>query len=280
MRERFSLIKNALCIDVDDLVGSCQEAGLISMNEKQYHVDKETEYLLDSLEKLNIQATFFIPGFVTSHFPNLVQEISKRNHEIASHGTQHIYVKQFSPQEFAEDIKKSKNRLEDLSGKKIDIYKAPIWGIFSDTLWALDVLVEQGFRYDNTLMPKVLRPLGKSVHEPVYFENGLISIPPTHGTLGRFLIPLYGGFYNAYIPERLQFYFFSRMNQKGIPFNFYFHPFEFRSNHSLRERYQLNFRTGLYSHHAGRYESLLPRLSQKFKLTTLSQAYSEVWNKG
>ena len=271
-------IKNALCIDVDDLIASVQEAEILGASRYPYHVEKETEYLLEKLASLGLKATFFIPGFVTNNYSKTVRLISENGHEVASHGTKHTWVRKQSKNDFLEDVKKSKADLENITGSSVDTFKAPIWGIDKETLWALDTLVEAGFRCDHSLMPHLFRELGKDPKLPAKISNGLLLIPPTHfHTMGR-SIPMFGGFYNAYWPQFLQKSVYKKMNNKNLPFNFYFHPFEFKSQFSWFERFKISFRVGVYSAHAGVYEKYLPRLMKHFEFSTLKESYKEYWN--
>lgn len=269
------MILNALCIDVDDLIASFQEAGYLTSSPFGYFVEKETYSLLEGLDDLKIKATFFIPGFVTTNFPSLVKLIAEQGHDIASHGTCHKLVKYFSPKEFAEDIRCSKYNLENLSGLPVDTFKAPIWGIDKHNLWALDILANEGIKIDHSLMPSPLKKLNLDPLRPSYLENGLLVIPPTHYYFYNFAFPVFGGFYNAYQPSSLQAYLFNNLNINNIPFNYYFHPFEYKCETNKIQRIRANFNLGLYSAHAGVYEKHLSYLANKFNFSTLKEAYKE-----
>ena len=58
-----------------------------------------------------------------------------------------------APDQFRKDIRKSKSILEDIIGERILGYRAPSYSITKQTLWALDILVEEGFIYDSSIFP-------------------------------------------------------------------------------------------------------------------------------
>lgn len=266
---------NALCIDVDDLGGAFYEQGILSDSGK-VHVDYETHQVLDHLDTLNVKATFFVPGYTSKHVPKLVKDICDRGHELACHGDVHCYVDSFDAVGFAKDVKVSKERLEDLSGAKVDMYKAPAWSITPSCLWAYDVLVENGFRVDHSAMPATKRALGQKAERHMPFDyNGLLVIPPSSLKFLGKVIPVPGGFYNAYMPVWLQLSIASSYNTKGFPYNYYFHPFEHSPHQDTKALAKTSVHTRLYSNHAGVFRSHLEALCEKLEFSTLSAAYKE-----
>lgn len=99
------------------------------------------------------KATFFCLGWVAERFPHLIKEIHAQGHEIASHGYNHRMITSMSPDEFRKDVRKSKAILEDLIGKRILGYRAPSYSINRQTLWALEILAEEGYLYDSSIFP-------------------------------------------------------------------------------------------------------------------------------
>ena len=83
----------------------------------------------------------------------LVKEIHRRGHEIASHGYGHQVIYHQTPKEFRHDIKLAKNILEDLTGDEVIGYRAPTYSITKETLWGLNVLAEEGYKYDSSVFP-------------------------------------------------------------------------------------------------------------------------------
>lgn len=99
------------------------------------------------------KATFFCLGWVAKHYPRLITEIHARGHEIACHSYDHRVITAISPEKFREDVRRSKEILEDLTGDTVLGYRAPSFSITDDTLWALEILAEEGFLYDSSIFP-------------------------------------------------------------------------------------------------------------------------------
>jgi hypothetical protein len=100
-----------------------------------------------------VRATFFVLGWIAEHCPGLVREIRAQGHEIACHGYAHQLIYGQSLKTFREDIKKAKAILEDITGDAVIGYRAPSYSITGDSLWAFEVLMEEGFRYDSSVFP-------------------------------------------------------------------------------------------------------------------------------
>ncbi len=267
---------NALCVDVDDLAGSSQELGR-NVRDAEYCLERELDTLLSELDDLQISATFFVPGYALQRSPKLIREIAERGHDVASHGTKHDRIERLGPQQFQSDVADNKHLLEDCIGSLVDTYKAPCWSISQHTLWAYDVLIAAGFEIDHTAMPRVRMALGQPRHrlEPFRYEDRLLIIPPTTINVTGLPVRFCGGFYNAYVPASLQAFLLRRIGAaENIPFNFYFHPYEYSPAAANKAfvKYRSLFLT-LYAAHAGIYRQHLRHLARNFRFGTLKSAY-------
>ena len=56
-----------------------------------------------------------------------------------------------TPDEFRADLRRAKTAVEQAGGVAVSGYRAPSFSIVRETLWALDVLLEEGFEYDGQL---------------------------------------------------------------------------------------------------------------------------------
>jgi polysaccharide deacetylase family protein (PEP-CTERM system associated) len=101
----------------------------------------------------SVKATFFILGWIAERYPQLIKEIHSQGHEIACHGYAHRLIYEQSPEEFREDVRKAKAVLEDITGGPVIGYRAPSYSITRDSLWAFEVLLEEGFQYDSSVFP-------------------------------------------------------------------------------------------------------------------------------
>lgn len=116
-------------------------------------VERNTDQVLALLDECGVCGTFFILGWVAERHPRLVRRIRDAGHETACHSYWHRPVYQLSREAFREDTRKAKSLLEQITGAPIWGYRAPSFSVVRKSLWALEVLVEEGFRYDASIFP-------------------------------------------------------------------------------------------------------------------------------
>jgi len=149
-------IRNAMTVDVEDYFQVSAFAPHIprkSWTTISCRVEGNVDRILALLDEKQAKATFFTLGWIAERYPAMVKRIVSNGHEVASHGWAHQLVSDQEPQEFLDDIVRSKNLLEDISGQKIIGYRAPSFSIGSNNLWALDLLEEAGYRYSSSIYP-------------------------------------------------------------------------------------------------------------------------------
>ncbi|MEO8172287.1 MAG: polysaccharide deacetylase family protein [Sediminibacterium sp.] len=111
------------------------------------------DVILQHLSDNNLKGTFFILGWIAERYPEVVKKIAKDGHEIAGHSYYHELVHRMKPKEFFEDTDKTLKILQDITGEKVVIYRAPAFSITEETPWAFDVLAELGIEYDCSIFP-------------------------------------------------------------------------------------------------------------------------------
>ncbi|MBE9535135.1 MAG: polysaccharide deacetylase family protein, partial [Proteobacteria bacterium] len=94
-----------------------------------------------------IRATFFVLGWIAERLPNLVREIRKRGHEVASHGYYHNLCNHQSYEDLKTDLTDSKKLLEDIISAPVYGYRAPSFAINEDIL---KVIEDCGYLYDSS----------------------------------------------------------------------------------------------------------------------------------
>jgi polysaccharide deacetylase family protein (PEP-CTERM system associated) len=124
-------------------------------NRFESRVQRTTERLLDLLVKENVRATFFVLGWVAERHPALVRTILKAGHEVASLGYSHEMISAQTPEQFREDVRKAKMVLENILAQPVLGFRAPGFRITQDTIWALRILVEEGYVYDSSASPNL-----------------------------------------------------------------------------------------------------------------------------
>ena len=147
---------NIMTVDVEDYFQVSAFEGRVSRlrwPQFESRVCRNTERLLEILEAAGVRATFFVLGWVGERYPSLVRRIAAAGHELASHGYDHRLVSAMSAGEFREDLRRARNALEAAAGLPVLGYRAPSFSITRESLWALDVLIEEGYRFDASVYP-------------------------------------------------------------------------------------------------------------------------------
>lgn len=200
-----------------------------SWEERPSRVERNTERMLELLAAREIRCTCFVLGWVAEKVPTLIERIAEAGHEIASHGYGHELIYTQSQDEFRQDILRSKEHLEDLTGQAVRGYRAPS---FSITDWAIPILQECGFTYDSSSFPTVAHDrygrlsgmeAGRPIVElaPGFFEVCVSCLP-----LGARGVPWGGGGYFRAIPYPVFRRGVKRILRAGRPYVFYIHPWE------------------------------------------------------
>jgi polysaccharide deacetylase family protein (PEP-CTERM system associated) len=147
---------NALTIDVEEHFHPNAMDDAVSpdqWDELPQRAASSTYRLIDMLDELNVHATFFVLGWVAERQRQLIKEIARRGHEIACHGHRHRLVYRLTREEFRTDVSHAKRLLEELTGTPVVGFRAASCSLVESTLWALDVLIEEGFEYDSSIFP-------------------------------------------------------------------------------------------------------------------------------
>lgn len=157
---------NALTIDVEDYFQVQAFSRIVRFEDwDQYEcrIEHNTYRLLEIINtpatssslqhRLPRKATFFCLGWIAERYPRLIRDIHQEGHEIACHGYAHKLIYRQSPEEFRSDLRMAKTILEDLTGAGINGYRAPGYSITSHSTWAIDILLEEGFKYDSSIFP-------------------------------------------------------------------------------------------------------------------------------
>lgn len=230
---------NALTIDVEDYFQVNAFARHVRFDDWDSYplrVDVNTLRILDLLDEFGIRATFFILGWVAERRPALVKEISHRGHEVACHGYGHQLIFDIGSEAFREDIRRAKQIIEDQCGVVVNGYRAPSYSITEKSLWALDILIEEGFRYDSSIFPVYHDTYG--IPDASRFpgvlqrESGLImefpltTLPITVAGW-NYHLPIAGGGYLRFLPVSLIKHGMEKVNlSENQPTVLYFHPWE------------------------------------------------------
>jgi polysaccharide deacetylase family protein (PEP-CTERM system associated) len=223
---------NAMTIDVEDYFQVEAFASTIARSDWDRlprRVERNTGRVLDILAEAEVQATFFMLGWVARRHPALVRRIVDEGHELASHGADHIRIDRQSPEQFRRDVQTSKRILEDQGGVPVCGYRAPTFSLGRGTAWAHAILGEEGYRYSSSVYPVRHDLYGapgapRTAFAPV---PGIIEVPLTTVRLLGIDVPASGGGYFRLFPYPLSRWLVARAARvNDAPAIFYMHPWE------------------------------------------------------
>jgi len=229
MSIRADKIKNALSIDVEDWYQGILQVKQEDWPKYENRVKHGLDNILTILDAHKIKATFFILGYLAEKQPGIVSMISGAGHEIASHGYWHKLVYRLTPQEFREDVTRSKVAIESITKKKVRGYRAPFFSIVKDSLWALEILNDLGFDYDSSIFPMKNFLYGiPDADGNIYKISGtnMTEFPLSVLKISGFRFPVCGGFYLRSLPYWISACGIRSFNRKGHPAVVYMHPWE------------------------------------------------------
>lgn len=210
-------------------------------------LEKGLDPLVALLDRHGVKATFFVLGDVAERHPVVVRELAAAGHEIGCHGHVHEFVYKQTPVEFRDDLQRARDTIESASGVRPVTYRAPYFSITQESLWALEILVEEGFATDSSIFPvqndRYGIPDAPAVpHRRQTPAGELLEIPmrPLE-VLGR-NIPFSGGAYLRILPWWAQVLAWKLAEHRGTPMVAYIHPWELDPDHprvELRRRVAL-----------------------------------------
>jgi polysaccharide deacetylase family protein (PEP-CTERM system associated) len=277
---------NILSVDVEEYFHPSEIQRTVKMEQWSSlpsRVEMETNRVLDLLARHSVHATFFVLGWVAERFPALVRKIAEAGHEIGCHSYAHQLVYDLTPAEFRQDTERAVAAIAEASGVIPEAYRAPSYSITRKSWWALEILVECGFRRDSSIYPvahdrygipgfnrhaqHVRTPSGSILEVPIAtteLRNGSVS-------------PVGGGAYLRLLPYRYTAAGIRRINgreQKSACI--YFHPWEIDPEQPrLAEGLVSRLRT--YTGMRGM-ERKLDRLLTEFKFSTMASVFPQISN--
>lgn len=273
-------LQNALSVDVEDYF---QVAALKPAIRRQdwdtfeSRVELNTRRLMELFARFKVKATMFTLGWVAERFPGLVREMRDSGHELALHGYDHRSLTEMTAEEFRADLRKAKTILEDISGAQVIGYRAPNYSVVRKTLWALDILGEEGFRYDSSIFPIRHDRYGipDSPRFPWRIPNGngplMMEFPISTIRIAGINFPFVGGGYLRHFPGAVCRWGIKHLNTvEHQPAIVYVHPWEIDPGQPrVPVRWLTRFR---HYHNLDRTESRLEALLSEFRFTTVRAA--------
>jgi polysaccharide deacetylase family protein (PEP-CTERM system associated) len=192
---------------------------------------RNTMTTLDLLDEYKLKATFFALGWVADAVPELIHDVVARGHDIASKGYFHRHIREFSRDEFRDDCARAREALERASGRSVDGYRVAQRWLRPDDLWALDVLAEEGYKFDSSIRPLFRQyshePWRRFVHQHHHGENTILEVPISTAKVMGYDIPIAGANYFRQLPFSLVQRAVRQWDRNvPSPFVMYFHVWE------------------------------------------------------
>jgi polysaccharide deacetylase family protein (PEP-CTERM system associated) len=237
---------------------------------RQWKARERIAHLIDLLLAHRRTATFFIVGELAERYPDLVRRIAESGFEIGSHSYSHLRMDAGNRAACIEDISRSKDVLEQISGAAVVGYRSPTWTASLGDDWLWDHLITLGFRYDSSLFP-VRTHLYGSYDNPVRpfrLRPQLLEIPPSVWARAGVRLPYGGGFYFRIYPGWLTRWFIDsdlRCDRSPVV---YMHPWDFEVERDRIETGRLNRFIGNVN--AGRSWERLSRLVARYPTRSLA----------
>lgn len=85
----------------------------------------KTKQILDVCDKYNVKVTFFLVGFWTEKYPELVKEIADRGHAIGTHSETHPKMTGLSAAKQQTELVSSVKKITDITFKDVKIFRPP-----------------------------------------------------------------------------------------------------------------------------------------------------------
>jgi polysaccharide deacetylase family protein (PEP-CTERM system associated) len=223
---------NAFTVDLEEWFHICGGPPVVA---EEHWVDlpsrirPTTHILLDLLDGAGVRATFFVVGWIAERYPDLIQDVIAAGHEIGSHGHLHRRVFELGREHLVADVKASVAALQAAGVGDVTLFRAPEWSINDRSLWALDLLVGEGFLLDASMAPVHL------VGSPSYpryphvrnTEGGqIVEAPPLVGDRFGQAFPFGWGWGLRMSSPRRVLRAIERMNRQDMPAVLMVHPWE------------------------------------------------------
>jgi polysaccharide deacetylase family protein (PEP-CTERM system associated) len=272
---------NILTVDLEDWFHICGIEHTIppsSWPRLESRIRRNTEKILDILAEEDVRATFFVVGYVAERHPDLITTIRKAGHEIACHGYAHQRIYEMTPDAFREDTRRAIRLLSAITQEPIVGYRAPEWSIREDSLWALDILCEEGVRYDASMAPVAVignQGYPRVPHRKELPGGTLWEFPPLVGKTPLVNLPLGGGWGLRIFPYGAIRSAIRKLNAGGQPAVIFLHPREFDLKNPRVRRLPLSLRFVLGARIV-RTERRLRRLLADFRFTTVSSVLDRI----
>tara|TARA_R110000765_G_scaffold202016_1_gene307334 strand:- start:162 stop:1013 length:852 start_codon:yes stop_codon:yes gene_type:complete len=209
-------------------------------SEKQWvnydaRIHENMEIIFNILDRYKVSASFFVVGWIAEKYPEIVRMIDERGYQIGSHTHTHQLAYDQDRKTFYNDVEKSIKTIEDVIGKKVELFRAPGFSISEDNKWAFEVLHELGITTDSSVFPISHSHGGLKGYpsaKPSLLKYNGITLKEfpinSHSVIGNKMVFSGGGYFRL-----LPYQFIKKATSKSDYVMSYFHPRDFDFNQPL-----------------------------------------------
>lgn len=230
-----SPVINVMTIDLEEWFQVTNFEGIIARSDWdhcQARVPEILPRLLDLFAEHNVRATFFVLGWIAERHPEWIRRIHRAGHEIASHGYDHRRLTHLNPAELRQQLRQSKTMLEDLTGDRVDGFRAPSYALCKKSCTVIEELLKAGYLFDSSIFPyggRFTPNICGSKYPCLLYCHGhtITEYPLSIATLCGMDTPIAGGGYFRLLPYFVIKKGIEKINRENVPAIMYFHPWEF-----------------------------------------------------
>ncbi|MCR5611453.1 MAG: polysaccharide deacetylase family protein [Clostridiales bacterium] len=168
------------CYEVEVLAGFRKELPVYSVSREDKKIaltidaawdDDKTPFILSTLERYNVKATFFLCGFWAKAYPEQVKAIAAAGHTIGNHSMTHPHMTKISEAQMMKELAELDDLLEKITGKRSTLFRAP-YGEYNDKViltvrgagyepiqWDIDTIDWRPERSSQTILDTVFKKL-------------------------------------------------------------------------------------------------------------------------
>lgn len=273
---------NILTFDIEDWYNCDFISGDFDWDKHEVRIYDGVRKILNELDARGLKGTFFCLGWLAENHPLIIKEIADRGHQIGCHSYQHELSHRFTPEEFIADTSKAKTLIENVIGKKINIFRAPGFSITKNNTWALKALADMGFEYDCSMFPAPhdyggMPSYGEGVPKLIDLGDGrfIKEFPINiHQVAGKNFVFSGGGFFRLF-----PYWLIKSWAKKSDYMMTYFHPRDFDTGQPVVPGLPLMRRFKSYVGIKGAFKKW-QRLLNDFEFVNVNAADKKIdWNK-
>jgi polysaccharide deacetylase family protein (PEP-CTERM system associated) len=240
-------LQGVLTVDLEDWRGALTPSNETNWRKRppvdESEIREMTKEILNKLDRLDTKATFFVVGEVIDCIPEILKEISRKGHEIASHSPIHVPPRMIPRDEFVSLLRRDVTTIENVTGRRPLGFRAPYFSVSKTDGWMMRVLRDLGLLYDSSVFPTwtPLYGIPTAPRTPYFpdFEDISKSMPmgpileipvtvwPTRGPMLG--LPIGGGFFMRIWPIAIQAFLLDRVAESGSPVVIYLHLSDIQS---------------------------------------------------